>query len=81
MYGPSTLLSVLSTIVTLWPCHVLGFKCANNPLTIAASLPYCYNFSTYPSEDNSQQVVVPEFFSSFLPPVKFLYLFILGKER
>ena len=26
MYGPSTLLSALSTMVTLWPCHNLGSK-------------------------------------------------------
>ena len=39
MYGPSTLLSALSKMVLLWPCHVLGSKRANSCPTIAEILP------------------------------------------
>ncbi len=53
----STLLSALSTMVTLWPCHILGSKRATSCPTITEILPCCYD-STYPSEDNSHQVVV-----------------------
>ena len=35
----STQLSALSTMVLLWPCHVLGSKSANSCPTIAEILP------------------------------------------
>ena len=47
--GPSTLLAVISTIVTIQVMSHYGrSKCAKN----TESLLYCYNHSTYPSEDN-----------------------------
>ncbi len=47
-------------------------------INIRRVLPYCWLLSTYPSEDSFDPRAVSEVFSSFLPHVIFLHLFIWG---
>ena len=72
----STLLTVFSSMVILWPCHVLESKCANSCPTIAKILSYCYDFYL----PQSRQFILSSV-SIFLPHIYFLHLFILRKER